>query len=91
VQGPAAGGRPLGRSALSTIAGRAADAAVSLAVYAGAGLAAVLLPLLRHGSGRWRHCVGGDRLSLLVMAALAFESEVLVRELPRLLHGGRLW
>ena len=79
----------------SIIARRAANGACTALVLAGAGLAAVLLPLLGFGSGGGRQRQGGGLLGLVVLAAvvvaaLAFESALLTGELPRLLRGGRL-
>lgn len=60
----------------------------------GAGLAAVLLPLLGYGSGRVRTRASGlgglVLLVVLVGGALLAEHALVTGELPRLLRGGGL-
>ena len=84
----------MGRNLVSIIARRCADGAVAVAVYVGAGVAVVLLPLLGYGAGTHRPVAG--RLGLLGLAvlfaaALVFESRLITSVWPQLLRGARPW
>jgi hypothetical protein len=75
------------------IARRCADGAVTVLVYAGAGLAALLLPVLGYGGSARSSAHSGLGgivfLAGLVVGALLVESALITGELPRLLPGAR--
>jgi small-conductance mechanosensitive channel len=75
------------------IARRAANGAVTALVLVGAGLAALLLPVLGYGSSARSNARSGTGslviLAALVVGALVAESALITRELPQLLAGAR--
>jgi hypothetical protein len=77
----------------SIIARRVANGAVTALVLVGAGLAALLLPVLGYGSSARSSARSGTGslviLAALVVCALVIESALITRELPRLLAGAR--
>jgi hypothetical protein len=73
------------------IARRAANGAVTALVLVGAGLAALLLPVLGYGSSARSNARSGSVvfLAALVVCALVVENALITGELPRLLAGAR--
>jgi hypothetical protein len=75
----------------SIIARRAANGAFTALVLVGAGLAALLLPVLGYGSSARSSARSGSVvfLAVLVVCALVIENALLTGALPRLLAGAR--